>query len=269
MIRIHHTHLGIGLTLVMLLTYSIAQADEQQSTEERESKFVALVDGQDDITDLQFERPDHTTFVFHGWTMHLHDQLWQDEAGQAATKKMLRLLSGQLKRVIKTIPAAAVERLRKVPVWINPEYEKTRPRCEYHPGAAWLRSNGRDPMMAKAVEITNVEKFEFENRRMPYLMLHELAHAYHDQVLGFDEPRVIATYELARDSGSYESVRRFTGVKTVKDKAYAISNHKEYFAESTEAYFGKNDFFPFDKSELRNHDPQIHALVGKLWGVLK
>jgi len=228
---------------------------------------MALVDGRDDINAPRFELPDHTTFSFHGWTIHLHDRLWQDDEGQAATRNMLGLLSDQLTRVVKAVPAPAVERLRQVPVWINAEYENERPRCEYHPGAGWLRDHGRNPAMAKAVEISNVRIFEFENRRMPYLMLHELAHAYHDQVLRFDEPRIIAAFEVARESGGYESVRRFTGTKTVNDKAYAISDHKEYFAESTEAYFGKNDFFPFDRSELRIHDPQIHALLNKLWGV--
>jgi dipeptidyl-peptidase-4 len=40
----------------------------------------------------------------------------------------------------------------------------------------------------------------------------------------------------------------------------------EYFAESTEAYFGRNDFFPFDRRELTRHDPEVEALLGKLWG---
>lgn len=266
MTQTHHIRLGIGLATIML-GLQTSNADEVNNTTERASNFMELVNGRDDIKDVKFELSHHTTFLFNGWMIHLNDQLWQDDAGKAATRKMLRLLSEQLARVVKAVPATAVKRLRKVPVWINPEYENVRPRCEYHPGAGWLRDNGRDPAMAKAVEISNVRIFEFENRRMPYLMLHEMSHAYHDQVLGFDEPRIVAAYEVARESGSYESVSRFTGVKTVNDKAYAISNHKEYFAESTEAYFGKNDFFPFDRSELRAHDPQMDALLGKLWGV--
>jgi hypothetical protein len=214
-----------------------------------------------------FRLPNHATFSMRDWTLHLNDQLWKDDDSIKATHTMLRLLSGQLQRVVSTVPVDAVAKLRKVPIWINPEYENERPRCEYHPGAGWLSDNGRDPVMEKAVEISNVAIFEFENRRMPYLMLHELSHAYHDQVLGFDEPRIIAAFELARDSGSYDSVKRFTGKKTVTDKAYALSNHKEYFSESTEAYFGKNDFYPFDRVELRKHDRQIHDLLEKLWGV--
>lgn len=263
--RTYDTNRIIGIAIILVAGLSASNADEPQGNQERLASFLALVDGQHDIKNPRFELADHTTFVFNGWTMHLNDRLWLDDEGKQSTQKMLRLLSDQMARVVKTVPEPAVERLRKVPVWINPEYENERPRCEYHPGAGWLRDNGRDPAMAKAIEISNVRIFEFENRRMPYLMLHELSHAYHDQVLGFNEPRILAVFEVARDSGSYESVRRFTGVKTVNDKAYAISDHKEYFAESTEAYFGKNDFFPFDRSELKAHDPQMHALLGKLW----
>ena len=214
--------------------------------------------------DPRFVLPEHATFDISGWTVHLHDRLWQNESEK--TKSMLVLLSQQLDRVIKVVPRKALVELRKVPIWINPRYEGVRPTAEYHPGAGWLRDNGRNPDMAKAVEITTVSNFEFENRRMPYLMLHELAHAYHDRVLGFDEPAIVAAFKQARDSGGYDSVQRFNGRTTVMDKAYALSNHKEYFAESTEAYFGRNDFFPFDRSELKSHDIQIHNLLQVLWG---
>ena len=214
--------------------------------------------------DPRFALPTYATFEVLGWTVNLHDQLWQDE--QQKTKTMLSLLAQQLKSVVDVVPRNALLELRKVPIWINPPYEAVRPTAEYHPGAGWLKDNGRNPDMAKCVEITTVANFAFEDRRMTYLMLHELAHAYHDRVLGFDQPDVIAALEVAKDSGGYNAVQRFNGRTTVIDKAYALSNHKEYFAESTEAYFGRNDFFPFDRKELQSHDIQIHNLMPKLWG---
>jgi hypothetical protein len=39
----------------------------------------------------------------------------------------------------------------------------------------------------------------------------------------------------------------------------------EYFAESSEAYFGTNDFYPFVRAELKAHDPEMFKLVGELW----
>jgi hypothetical protein len=39
----------------------------------------------------------------------------------------------------------------------------------------------------------------------------------------------------------------------------------EYFAEASEAFFGKNDFHPFVRSELKQNDPEMFVLLKKLW----
>ena len=85
-------------------------------------------------------------------------------------------------------------------------------------------------------------------------------------MLGFDEPRIIACYEKAKASGKYDRVERqdSEGRKRL-DRAYAMTNHKEYFAECTEAFFAKNDFFPFTNAELKQHDPDIFALLEAVW----
>jgi Mlc titration factor MtfA (ptsG expression regulator) len=93
-----------------------------------------------------------------------------------------------------------------------------------------------------------------------------LAHAYHDQVLSFKHPEIKAAYESAKASGTYNEVERFDGNKIVKDKAYAMTTPQEYFAELTEAYFGKNDFYPFNHNELKEHDPEGYALIKRVWG---
>jgi hypothetical protein len=41
---------------------------------------------------------------------------------------------------------------------------------------------------------------------------------------------------------------------------------REYFAETSEAYFGTNDCYPFVRAELKPHDPRMYELLGKLWG---
>ncbi|MEM1443526.1 MAG: hypothetical protein AAGF67_14365, partial [Verrucomicrobiota bacterium] len=63
----------------------------------------------------------------------------------------------------------------------------------------------------------------------------------------------------------YEQVERFDGNRFRQDRAYALSNPMEYFAESTEAYFGRNDFYPFNREELKKHDPYMHGLLPQLW----
>jgi Mlc titration factor MtfA (ptsG expression regulator) len=124
--------------------------------------------------------------------------------------------------------------------------------------------------MAKGIEFTNIRIFEAETRRMPNFALHELAHAYHDRYLpeSHNNPEIKAAYEVAKASGKYDRVERqdSEGRKRL-DRAYAITNPAEYFAETTEAYFSRNDFFPFTKEELKQHDPAMYELLGKLWGV--
>ena len=44
-----------------------------------------------------------------------------------------------------------------------------------------------------------------------------------------------------------------------------MTNAMEYFAELTEAYFGVNDFYPFNRSELQRHDPEMAKLLSKVW----
>jgi dipeptidyl-peptidase-4 len=98
------------------------------------------------------------------------------------------------------------------------------------------------------------------------VVLHELAHAYHDQVLGFDHPGIIEAYAKAKASGVYEQVLQYTGKRV---RHYALTDHKEYFAEGTEAYFYRNDFYPFVGAELKEHDPALHALLVQIWGSLE
>jgi hypothetical protein len=46
-----------------------------------------------------------------------------------------------------------------------------------------------------------------------------------------------------------------------------MTNEKEYFAECTEAFFGANDFFPYNTEELKKHDPEMFEVLKQVWGV--
>lgn len=202
-----------------------------------------------------------------GWRVLINRALW--EKHPRATTRAIDLLTRQLQEVDRVVPASAVTRLKEVPLYFSPPYPGTQPKAEYHPGADWLREHGRDPVMAKGVEFTNILIFEAEARRMPNFALHELAHAYHDLELaqGFANEEVRAAFERARASGSYEQVERqdALGRKSI-DRAYAMTNPQEYFAEATEAYFSRNDFFPSCREELERHDPMACRMLRRLWG---
>ena len=209
-----------------------------------------------------------TTREIKGWKIHINSALL-DEKNRATTEKALKILTDQLSEIIEVVPKAAVAELRKVPLYFSPPYPKFGHRAEFHPDAKWLEDNGRDPAMAKGVEFTNTEVFEEDTRRMPNFTLHELAHAYHNRFLqeGFDNPDLKKAYKRIKDNGSYDKVERKDAEgRAHMDKAYALTDPMEYFAESTEAYFSINDFFPYNRKQLLEHDPEMHALVKKLWG---
>ena len=198
-----------------------------------------------------------------GWTLLINERLLGSHPTQTA--EAIRLLTVQLQVLGKTLPSPALQKLRQVKLFFNLPYEKAAPRAEYHPDRGWLETHGRDPEMTRSVEFTNILIFSDESRRMPILALHELAHAYHHQVLGHEHSQILALFQAAKASRKYDLVGCWTGKTHVKKRAYALSNAKEYFAETSEAFFGKNDFQPFDNQELRSMDPTMHSLLGQLW----
>jgi hypothetical protein len=203
-----------------------------------------------------------------GWNLKISRELFKTDG--EATEQALKLLEKQLDEIVRNVPGPALAELRKVPLYFSPEYKGVPPCAEYHPGADWLKEHGRDPAMVKGVEFTNVRIFEAEVNRMPNFALHELAHAYHDRVLamGFGNQEIAAAFARAKDAGIYERVERHlgNGKPNTFERAYAMTNAMEYFAECTEAYFSRNDFFPFTRDELKSHDPEMFALLEKLWG---
>jgi hypothetical protein len=204
-----------------------------------------------------------------GWAVHIERRLLKQD--EAAVNAALRGLEEQLSEITRVVPPKAVAELRKIPLWFSVPYPGVRPTAEYHPNMGWLKGAGRELALAKGVEFTNVERFEAESKRMPNFALHELAHGYHDRVLqgGFGNPSIKAAYERAKASGSYDAVKRWNGsaFASKPEKAYAMTNPMEYFAESTEAYFTRNDFYPFNKTELQEHDPAMVAVLEEMWGV--
>ena len=135
---------------------------------------------------------------------------------------------------------------------------------QYHPSAGWLKANGYPADLAKCVHLPRAADLATKRnvREQPWVILHELAHAYHDQVLGFDDPRVREAFEAYKAGGRGEKALRHDGKRV---RHYALTDHKEFFAEMTEAYFGVNDFFPFNRAELREAEPEIHRLLQQIW----
>lgn len=197
-----------------------------------------------------------------GWTVLVNRSFLDGEPELAAGT--LNWLTNQLAQVVHKLPPGPVEKLRKVRIWVE-EREPHHPCMAYHPDAGWLRGHGMNPEKARGVEIANARNFLRWTREQPWMVLHELAHAYHHQFLagGFENPEVRAAYRRALDEKRYASVLHYDGNEV---RAYAETDPMEYFAEATEAFFGANDFYPFVRAELQRHDPEMAAVLRAAWG---
>lgn len=201
-----------------------------------------------------------------GWTVHVDPALLEGEHKELGDRS-LRMLADHLNRISILVQKDRLAQLRKLEIWIEQSHPKLRP-MQYHPSVGWLKANGHDPRLAKKVHIPQAAALISRHQMLkhPMVVLHELAHAYHDQILSFNHRDIIKAYDQAKESKKYEKVLLYTG-RIVKH--YGMNNHKEYFAEGTEAYFGRNDFYPFVRAELKNHDPVFHDLLEKIWGRLE
>jgi hypothetical protein len=201
-----------------------------------------------------------------GWTIAVDPQLLAP-AHEKLSAQAFKALANHLQRVEFIVPEDQLEKLRTLRIWIELENPSLK-SMQYHPSRDWLQRNGHDPDLEKHVHIPRARDLIQRSTwaKHPYVILHELAHAYHDQVLGFDDAAIRAAFESAKQQGIYSQVLLHTGKQV---EHYALSNHKEYFAESTEAYLGVNDFYPFVRAELNQHDPRMYQLLQKVWGPIK
>jgi hypothetical protein len=202
------------------------------------------------------DRP-YETLQVEGFTVHLSPE-WA-ERDPDLKQRCLRILSSSLTRLAGVVPAPAWQKLRPVPIWL--EYEDVQfINGAYLPSRLWLATHGMDPDKAKSVQFTRNLASLIDSQ--PNLVLHELAHAYHDLVLSERDPAILAAYERARASGLYDSVERHDGRR---ERAYALNSHREFFAELSEAYFGRNDYFPFTREQLRTFDPESFKVIEDAW----
>jgi dipeptidyl-peptidase-4 len=197
-----------------------------------------------------------------GWNVFVEPALVEGEFAEDGARA-LKMLANHLQRIKIVVPARPLARLQQIGIWLEHEHPQYR-SLRYHPSRQWLIEHGEDERLARKVHVPQAALLLSREQMLkhPAMVLHELAHGYHDQVLGFDNPDVIAAFERAKAAHLYDEVLAHTG-KTIRH--YALSNHKEYFAEGTEAWFYRNDFYPFVRAELQQHDPPLADVLKQVW----
>ncbi|MEZ4829034.1 MAG: T9SS type A sorting domain-containing protein [Bacteroidia bacterium] len=206
-----------------------------------------------------------TNYSLHGFNVLVNDQAISQHA--AATQHAVNYLDTLLLEITQFgLAPEIMDSLLEVPIFM--EWALTTGSAWYHPDVNWLIQNGYNPAKAKAVEIANITNFvNWSKQNQPLMIMHELAHAYHDRVLGFSYNPILNSYNVAMNAGIYNSVpyNPGNGNAPFNQPAYAKTNEREYFAEITEAYLGENDYFPFDSTDLKTHDPAGYEVVKDIW----
>jgi hypothetical protein len=204
-----------------------------------------------------------TERLVEGWKVRVDDRLLA-APNEALGRNALQLLQAELADIASVVATDRLEKLRAVPIVLDLNHGALR-IMQYHPSAEWLAAHGYARELARCVHIPVAAGFidPRHHHEQPWCVLHEVAHAYHDQVLGFDEPRIHDAWEQFKASGHGEKVLHIRGHRT---RHYALTDQKEFFAEMSEAYFGMNDFFPFNQAELKEAEPDLLALLKTIWG---
>jgi hypothetical protein len=173
---------------------------------------------------------DPLVFEYHGWQVDL-----TGARGAESPAKMVAAVKRQLDIVEHVdLKPEVVQFMRTVKIWANPGNKK------FGPGH-YARATGVD-LRVKELDA-----------KKP-IILHEFLHAYHDQKLpdGFANPDIARFFE--RGHGLW------------RDKAYMMTNRREFFAVTASVYlFGDIKRPPYSRARLRAKQPQYYQWLANLF----
>ncbi|OJJ14269.1 hypothetical protein BKI52_43060 [marine bacterium AO1-C] len=226
--------------------------------------FFALLYSSDSLTAQSVKG--YQLYQLSGYQVYVQKEALTADA--KTTRQAIELLKNKLEEVNSLYMQARPKKyLKRVKFFMDLNNDPNK-AAQYHVSRQWVVQHGLPPEMAKAIHITNIHNFiNWTQLNQPYMILHEMAHAYHDVGLSYQNILVKQAYRRAVKKGIYENVwyNSGSGSNITKKRAYALNNVQEYFAEITEAFFGKNDYYPFNRNDLKTHDPKGYALMRFMW----
>ena len=204
-----------------------------------------------------YEPTSHYTIMnMEGWKVYVNKALLPGGAHDKMGAKAIERLRGDMVLVKHWVADEALAKLQKVGVWLeldstNGPHGRT-PTFHYHSYLGWLQKMDFHPGKHKCVEYSRAASLAGHRRGgSAQILLHELAHAYHDQVLSFNDRDILAAHKRAREDGKYP-----------KNDWVVRANHKEFFAGVTTRYFGRKE----ERQALVKRDPILLKKLQKVWG---
>lgn len=206
---------------------------------------------------------EHQVKAVQGWSVKVDTRLLEPQHQELANEA-IECLDKQLFQVRRTVEPSRLAKLQRVTIWLDLTYD-TLTSEQYHVSPEWLKGQGYPTELAGCIHIPQAAYFSDKRHQheQPWAIMHELAHAYHDQELTFDHPPIVKAWEEFKANPDFAKVLHVNGSR---QPHYATTNHHEFFAEMSEAYLGTNDFFPFNNAELKTSLPPVHELMQSVWG---
>jgi len=205
-----------------------------------------------------------------GFTVYVNSNIFlhkYDRFGRPALAPLERELNDLRRILVPKIVAV----LQEVPIWV--EWDTVDPNMPNAVAVYYHRDvpeeavkQGFDKRRAGCITVLTL-RILGEMRRpgtalQQIVILHEMAHAVNDRLLGWEHPELEAAFKQAVDRKLYDEVNDRFGRRT---RAYARTNAREYFAEISCAYLDSCNYFPFNHDQLRGHDPVGYKLAERVW----
>ncbi len=199
-----------------------------------------------------------------GFNALVNKEVIKQDAASTERRKPLAVLELEFAMLERELPPKAVELLQQIPFWVEWDHTEggdgaDRAVALYRPGNSLRHHYSFDSLesfvKSNAVEIVTMkslcEEHQGDEHRM--VLLHECAHAVHHHLFDYENPAIKAAYENAIGRHLYQG-------------KYADTNHKEYFAEVSCAYFGHLNYEPKTRDELKKYDPVGYHMMELTWG---
>lgn len=190
-----------------------------------------------------------------------------------AEQKLIDSDPKQLKQAIFKLEQATAAAMTSLPWEIQKQFAGVRyffftgeeSRTGGRKGGQWYfrKGNNTSPRFDDSVVIRSVSDYleNYSQGRASQTALHELSHAYYYYHWRKIYRNLKAAYENAQANKLYQNVKSDDG--RVLRQAYAMSDHREYFAELAKIYHLGNYYYPFNRENLLDYDPLGFEMIEK------
>jgi len=197
-----------------------------------------------------------------GWVVKVSPTV---RANQKLYQPIIKQLGKDFRRIKGALPSELLPQIQATVIWLEQGMPVKKLNSTFFNGSRKLtKKYGMVPESYGGIIIGNTKGYLALAGARKWQMLHELTHAYHQFKIKHNFAPVVGAFENTKKLNLHKP--KFD--KRIKGSGYPTRNKKEYLSELTVAYFGRKLFYPHNRKELAEYDPQGYCAVVKSWGLL-